>query len=52
MDDGGRMAVKPRPMQDFSLLRFVEPTGARTDINTSPASAIFFGSEHHFTAVG
>jgi hypothetical protein len=39
-------------MHDLSLHKFVGPTGARTEINTSPGSAIFFGSEHHFWGDG
>ena len=48
----GRTAASPRPIQHFSRAIFVGPTGARTDIRMSPASAILRASVHHFRATG
>jgi hypothetical protein len=48
----GRMAARPRPMPHRSAASLVGPTGARTEIRMSPASAIFKGVSHHFRGVG
>ena len=48
----GLIAANPLPIQHCSELKFVEPTGARTDNNKSSFSDIFFGAEHQTLVFG
>jgi len=45
-------AANPLPIHDFSLDKFVGPTGALTQIKMSFGLVIFIGFEHHILGVG
>ena len=44
--------ASPLPIQHFTLAMFKVPMGARTDISTSPISAIFAGALQNVFTVG